>query len=45
MDETETELIASAFERALERGQRSPAAQIPAAVSHPQRGVDRMVAR
>ena len=42
MHEAKAEPIAAAFERPLEREQRAPAAQVPAAVSDAQRGVDRM---
>ena len=45
MDEAKAESVAPAFERALQREQRAPAAQVPAAVRHAQRGVDGMVPR
>ena len=40
MDEAKAESVAPAFERALQREQRAPAAQVPAAFGHAERGVD-----
>jgi hypothetical protein len=45
MNEPKTESVAPAFEGSLQREQRAAAAQVPAAVSDSQRGMDRMVPR